>query len=284
VKKSEKERLPSTTVGGSTAGTLFAAGADGAGTERKAARDEGPRDACPYADFARAAHALARAIDGDPFYGLLVGASGTGKSSLLRHVAAGIDRHRTQVVYIAQAGLRPVSIGRLLAQALHVGARRTHAETQRALGQVIRDQPQRLVVLVDEAQRLPADTLEDVRLLAEGDLERTRPLFSIVFAGPPELRERLDAPELFGLKRRIGLRLELVGLKVEEARPFLEHRLGREAAERLSPDALALLFERSRGVPALLEAYASTALKQGAHDGTIGKDEAADALDTWEGV
>ena len=204
------------------------------------------------------------------------------KSSLLRHVAADIDRHRTQVVYIAQAGLRPVAIGRLLAQALHVGAKRTHAETQRALGQVIRDQPQRLVVLLDEAQRLPAETLDDVRLLAEGELDRPRPLFSIVFAGPPELRERLDAPELFGLKRRIGVRLELVGLKAEEARPFLDHRLGREAAERLSPDALALLFERSRGVP-LLEAYASTALEHGGA-GVIGKDQVADALDAWEGV
>jgi general secretion pathway protein A len=237
----------------------------------------------PYADFTRAAEALRGALERDPFYGLLTGASGTGKTSLLRHVAGTLDRHRVQVLYVAQARLTPSSLGRLLAQALHVGARRTHAETLKMLAQVIRDLPQRLALLLDEAQRLSVDAIEELRLLAESELDRG-PLFTVVLAGPPEVRERLEAPELFALKRRLSVKVELTGLRADECRPFLARRLDARALERLSAEALALLFERGRGVPALVERYAEVSLRH-AKDGTsVDKDAAAEALDAWEGL
>lgn len=243
----------------------------------------GAVDPAAYADFARAAAAMKDALSRGPFYGLLVGASGTGKTSLLRYVASQLDRHRVQVLYVAQARLSPSALGRLLAQALHVGSRRTHAETLRMLAQVIRDLPQHLALLLDEAQRLPVETIEEVRLLAESELERG-PLFSVVLAGPPELKERLEAPDLFGLKRRIAIKVELTGLRADECRPFLEKRLEERALARLSPEALSLLFERGRGVPALVERYAAITLERVANGATVGKDEAADALDQWEGI
>jgi general secretion pathway protein A len=237
----------------------------------------------PYADFSRATEALKNALEKGPFYGLLTGASGTGKTSLLRHVAGALDRHRVQVLYVAQVRLSPSSLGRLLAQALHVGAKRTHAETLRALAQVIRDLPQRLAVLLDEAQRLSIDAIEELRLLAESELDRG-PLFAVVLAGPPEVRERLEAPELFALKRRLSVKVELTGLRADECRPFLARRLEPRALERLSPEALALLFERGRGVPALVESYAEVALEHARDGATVDKDAAAEALDAWEGL
>lgn len=237
----------------------------------------------PYADFARATEALKAALEKGPFYGLLTGASGTGKTSLLRHAAALLDRHRVQTLYIAQARLSPSSLGRLLAQALHVGARRTHAETLRMLAQVIRDLPQRLALLLDEAQRLSTDAIEELRLLAESELDRG-PLFSVVLAGPPEVRERLQAPELFALKRRLSVKLELTGLRADECRPFLAQRLEPRALERLSPEALSLLFERGRGVPALVQSYADVVLQHANGGAALDKDMAAEALDAWEGL
>jgi len=237
----------------------------------------------PYADFTRATEALQRALERGPFYGLLTGASGTGKTSLLRHVAQALDRHRVQVLYVAQARLTPSSLGRLLAQALHVGARRTHAETLKMLAQVIRDLPQRLALLLDEAQRLSTDAIEELRLLAESELDRG-PLFTVVLAGPPEVKERLEAPELFALKRRLSVKVELTGLRADECRPFLARRLEARSLERLSPEALALLFERGRGVPALIERYAEVALEHANDGATIDKDTAAEALDAWEGL
>lgn len=237
----------------------------------------------PYADFARATETLKAALEKGPFYGLLIGASGTGKTSLLRHVAGALDRHRVQVLYVAQARLTPSSLGRLLAQALHVGARRTHAETLRMLAQVIRDLPQRLALLLDEAQRLSVDAIEELRLLAESELDRG-PLFTVVLAGPLEVRERLEAPELFALKRRLSVKVELTGLRADECRPFLARRIEPRSLERLSAEATALLFERGRGVPALIESYAEVALRAAKDGATIDKDSAAEALDAWEGL
>ena len=237
----------------------------------------------PYADFSRATEVLKAALEKGPFYGLLTGASGTGKTSLLRHVAGALDRHRVQVLYVAQARLSPSSLGRLLAQALHVGARRTHAETLRVLAQVIRDLPQRLALLLDEAQRLSVDAIEELRLLAESELDRG-PLFTVVLAGPPEVRERLEAPELFALKRRLSVKVELTGLRADECRPFLARRLEARTLERFSAEAHALLFERGRGVPAIIERYAEVALEHAKDGAPIDKDAAAEALDLWEGL
>jgi len=234
-----------------------------------------------YADFAQAADELLRALGAGPVLARLVGASGAGKTSLLRYVATRLDRHRVHVVYVSQKNLSSVALGRLLAQALHVGARRTHAETLKLLAQLVRGLPQRLVLFLDESHHLPTDTLEEVRLLAESELDAEL-LFSIVFAGPPELRQRLDAPELFPLKRRISVRLELTGLRSEECRPFLEHRLGATDAARFGDQALALLFERGRGVPALVEDHARLVLRHAGGVATIAREKVDEILDVWE--
>jgi general secretion pathway protein A len=244
-------------------------------------RTTGAGDLFPYADFARAASALIEALEAGPCYGVVVGASGTGKSSLLRYVARSVDRHRFHTLYIVQAHVSPAALGRLLAQALHVGTRRTHAETLRTLAQVIRESPQELVLLVDEAQRLSSETIDELRLLAESELDRG-PLFAVVLAGSPDLRERLEAPDLAGLRRRISLKLELTGLTSEECRPFLAKRLGAPAADRLDPEALSLLFERGRGIPALVERYAVVALRHAKNGDKIDKTALADAIDAWE--
>jgi general secretion pathway protein A len=151
------------------------------------------------------------------------------------------------------------------------------------LAQVIRELPQRLALLLDESQRLSVDAIEELRLLAESELDRG-PLFAVVLAGPPEVRERLEAPELFALKRRLSLRLELTGLRADECRSFLARRLDARALERFSADALSLLFERGRGVPALVEGYAGVALRLAKDGAAIDKAAIAEALDTWEGL
>ena len=88
-------------------------------------------------------------------------------------------------------------------------------------------------------------TLQETRLLAESELDAPQ-LFSVVFSGKPDLKKTLDEPDLFPLKRRIALRLELTGLKKDEVRPFMIARLG--GAERFSDDVAMAIFERARGI------------------------------------
>lgn len=233
-----------------------------------------------YSDFEEAKGKILRAVPSGPFYALLTGASGTGKTSLLREVSASLDRHRYQVHYLAQSNASSAGLGRFLAETLHLTPRRSHTETLRAMAQALRTLPFRVLLFIDEAHLLAADALQEIRLLAESEID-SPPLFTVLFSGLPELREKLEAPALFPLKRRLLLRLELRGLKSDEVEGFLLNRLG-EAARKLPAEALPSIFERARGVPALLEALAKACLEAAGDKDGLSPEILMEILESWD--
>jgi general secretion pathway protein A len=237
-----------------------------------------PKKSSIYSDFDDAKEKLLAALHRGPFYGLLVGESGTGKSSLLRRVAAICDRHRYHMVYLAGSQTTKSGLGRYLVDILHLTRRQSHVETLGALTQILRESPARLILLLDEAHQLPDSTLQEARLLAESDLAPTQ-LFSVVFAGTLELKTKLDATALFPLKRRISLRLELTGLKKDEVQPFLLARV--DGSERLAEDLVAAIFERARGIPALIEDLARTCLLSAPGKEPIALSSVEEVLEAW---
>lgn len=230
----------------------------------------------PYADYVQAKDALERALRGPRFYGLIAGASGMGKTSLLREVADDLDRHRHHLVYISSSKVSLVGIVRCLAQTLHVGPRRSYLETVQVLSEAIHAQTAHLLLWLDEADQIEPTTLQEVRMLAETDLA-PEPLLSVVLSGLPPLLARLEAPTLFPLKRRIILRCHLAGLRREELDPFLEHRFGAIEAERIPPPVRDDLFERTKATPALLDTVARMALQN--QTGTLDSDHVRLILD-----
>jgi type II secretory pathway predicted ATPase ExeA len=235
-----------------------------------------------YQDFQQAIGALKTALVRAPAYALVLGESGSGKTTLLRTVAAQLDHRRFHILYLSHGQPSPSGLVRLLAETFHLPLRRTRAETSRLLVQTLRNLPARLLLSIDEAQPLCDDTLHEIRLLAEADLDAT-PLFSVLLSGLPELKERLLAPHLFPLWRRLRPRVCLTGLRREELAPFLVHRLGKDAAARFEPHALDVLFEQARGLPALIHDGAEDCLE--AHPkGPIGASHVIDALDRDAGT
>jgi len=236
----------------------------------------------PYQDFQQALATLKTALGRAPAYALVRGESGSGKTTLLRTVAAQLDRRRFQVLYLAHGQPSPSGLVRLLAETFHLPVRRTRAETSRLLVQTLRHLPTRLVLSIDEAQALAEDTLQEIRLLAEADADAA-PLFSVLLSGLPQLQERLLAPQLFPLWRRMRPKVTLTGLRREELGPFLVHRLGKEALARFEPAALDALFEQARGLPALIHDGAADCL-QACPKGLLGTTQVADALDREAGA
>jgi type II secretory pathway predicted ATPase ExeA len=228
----------------------------------------------PYADYAGAKRVLAEALGDGAFYGALLGASGMGKSSLLREVTDSLDRHRHQPIYLSSSRASITNVVRFLAQALRVPPRRSNLETIREISSALKTQPARPLICVDEADRLAAETLQEFRVIAECELQ-VEPLFGVLLSGLPSLTELLDAPVAFPLKRRITVRVTLNGLRRDELVPFLEHRFGHEA-RRVPTNALDELFERAQAAPALLDRVVRAALRR---PGRLSADDVHDALD-----
>jgi general secretion pathway protein A len=118
------------------------------------------------------------------------------------------------------------------------------------------------VLLIDEAQNLETDVLEQVRLISNLETEREK-LIQIVLCGQPELEENLARTELRQLRQRITVRWHLLPLNEEEVGEYLEHRLriaGAADPKLFSRDAVRALYRASAGVPRLVNAIADRAL------------------------
>ncbi len=128
----------------------------------------------------------------------------------------------------------------------------------------------KVILLIDEAQNLPADALEQVRLLTNLETD-TQKLLQILLLGQPELREMLARPELRQLAQRITARFHLAPLAAEETATYLRHRWRVAGGERFPFDAKAVqrLHARAGGVPRLINVIAERALLAGyARDAT----------------
>ncbi|MFQ5601158.1 MAG: AAA family ATPase [Candidatus Krumholzibacteriia bacterium] len=235
----------------------------------------------PFADYCRARKALELALrDADDTYLLLTGETGSGKTALLQELTATLDRYRYRPLYFSHARqLGPTGLVRVLARAVRVPTGRSHAETVHALVAHLHDEPLQLWIGFDEAHELPAETLAEVRALAECDLGSPSRL-RILFCGLPALRERLQAmPSIW---RRIVVREEITSLTRDELAPFLVHHFGKATRQRFGDDALAILFERGRALPGYILPAARAVLRAAPRQGTVQPTFVEDVLDRWD--
>jgi general secretion pathway protein A len=123
----------------------------------------------------------------------------------------------------------------------------------------------RVVVFIDEAQNLSDTVLETVRLLSDFEAPDKK-LLQIILAGQPELEERLSRPGLAQLRQRIAIQSRLEPLPASEVVRYVRHRLevaGYEGNELFTREAFALIAERSRGIPRLINNICFNALSLG---------------------
>jgi len=228
---------------------------------RSAAKVQEPNPAAfPYEDYARCLRLLLARLRRGTFYAVLTGKTGTGKTSLKHDVQAALDPHRHQLLYLsATANASSVGLARFLAHTFRVTPKRSFLETVTDLVAALKAHPTSVLLWLDEADQLPHDTLAELRGLLESD-GQSRPLFSVVLSGLPELRTVLDAPAFFPLQRRIDLRLSLEGLRRDELAAFLPHRFGSAGVARFPEPVLDEFFERTLATPALLDKAGAMAL------------------------
>ena len=118
-----------------------------------------------------------------------------------------------------------------------------------------------VVVVIDEAQNLSTEVLEEVRLLTNLGQGAEQPV-QLVLAGQPELKEIVNRPELAQLRQRIRVHYEVETLGFEEMVGYVNHRMDVAGCSRkvFEPEALELLYKVSGGVPRLVNTHAGSAL------------------------
>jgi len=200
------------------------------------------------------------AIDRDGI-GLLTAESGCGKSTVLGCLLRDLDPTAYHVVYSAFTSLGPFSQLSSLLVKLGLRSRRFKGETAAELVAHLRGLSKRTVVILDEAHDMPDATLEDLRLLTSDSLDKKSP-FALVLAGQPLLRERLTEPQHYALLSRIAARARLRPLAEAEVALFLDKHMRACGATRtiFESDAVAVIFQHSRGVPRLIQNYALGAM------------------------
>jgi general secretion pathway protein A len=122
-----------------------------------------------------------------------------------------------------------------------------------------------VVLVIDEAQALSDELLEQVRLLSNLETDRQK-LMQIVLMGQPELRDKLLQPELRQLRQRITVRYHLQPLDLNETAGYVNHRLklaGANGRPRFDEGAIRLVYKYSQGVPRLINTVCDKTLLAG---------------------
>jgi len=122
----------------------------------------------------------------------------------------------------------------------------------------------RCVLIIDEAQNLTPDMLEEIRMLSNINAGRDQ-LLQLILVGQPQLKEKLNHPDMLQLTQRIGSDFHLTPLSPDEVHEYIDTRLHVAGATQpiFSDAAKALIAEYSRGIPRVINILADTALVYG---------------------
>jgi general secretion pathway protein A len=195
----------------------------------------------------------------------ITGEVGTGKTTLCRAFLENLDE-KTVSAYIFNPKLDAIQLIRAINDEFCIpsdaGNIKDLIDTLNSFLISKNADGKNVILLIDEAQNLTEEVLEQLRLLS--NLETTRQkLLQIILVGQPELGEKLDSHELRQLGQRITLSCQLTPLNADEVREYIRHRIhiaeGKPGIE-FSRDAYRAIYRYSRGIPRLINIACDRAL------------------------
>lgn len=201
---------------------------------------------------------------------VVTGEIGSGKTTLIQRLLR--DTQGQQVVGLVNNTHR--NMGQLLPWVLHAFNQEYLAENPIELyDQFIRflkekrREGKQVILIIDEAQNLPINVLEELRTISNINAEKHQ-LLQIMLIGQPELREMLRSPEMKQFAQRVSVDYHIPALELEETHEYILNRM--ELAGRVEPilsaDACSLIHYVSGGVPRLINVICDTVLSYGFAD------------------
>ncbi|HEV2299113.1 MAG TPA: AAA family ATPase [Candidatus Acidoferrales bacterium] len=202
---------------------------------------------------------------------VVTGEVGTGKTLLVRCLLEALNRNQIAFAYVFNPRLSVLDFLRYLLTDLRLPMTgKTKSEMLAHLNNYLIARFRRgttAALIVDEAQLLSWELLEEIRLLTNLETSQQK-LLQIVLVGQPELDQKLDSPHLRQLKQRVGLRCRLEPLSLDELRGYIHRRLelagaNSHGATIFADGAIESVHRFSRGIPRLINTLCENALVSG---------------------
>lgn len=189
---------------------------------------------------------------------MLTGEVGTGKTTLLNKLLSWLQRYRVATSFVFNPCLDPSQfLEYMMADFGLCAEARQKGQLLMRLNKWLLERYRvggTAVLIVDEAQNLSAEVLEEIRLLTNLETS-TEKLLQIVLSGQPELEAKLNRPELRQLRQRIVLRCKTQPLAPEETQHYVASRLhvaGADSKPIFTPEAVDAVHTFARGIPRLI--------------------------------